>query len=278
MPSKRCRADLELSVNPASVREDAGETDIEVTVAVTDDTAVDADTYVLLSISGEGLNTRYLIGLTTLRIPAGEKRATETLTLTPINDDVIDADLPIVISGNAGGGKTVESTTLTLIDDDKDSQNIHLSVDIAELTRFDDATDITVTATLDGKVLNEATSFSLIIGDHPDLASDPNTDLDGDGDMDDDDATKDNREAQRDVDYSVTLASLTIPRNAVSGTATITITPQNQLPGTIRVASPDNDTDADAPGIQIADDGLTLSPVDIKIKKGGRCHGRCHYA
>ena len=70
-------------MNPASVREDAGETDIEVTVAVTDDTAVDADTYVLLSISGEGLNTRYLIGLTTLRIPAGEKRATETLTLTP---------------------------------------------------------------------------------------------------------------------------------------------------------------------------------------------------
>ena len=261
------QADLELSVNPASVREDAGETDIEVTVAVTDDTAVDADTYVLLSISGEGLNTRYLIGLTTLRIPAGEKRATETLTLTPINDDVIDADLPIVISGNAGGGKTVESTTLTLIDDDKDSQNINLSVDVAELTRFDDATEITVTATLDGKVLSEATSFSLIIGDHPDLADNPNTDLDGDGDMDDDDATKDNREAQRDVDYSVTLASLTIPRNAVSGTATITITPQNQLPGTIRVASPDNDTDADAPGIQIADDGLTLSPVDIKIKK-----------
>ena len=261
------QADLELSVNPASVREDAGETDIEVTVAVTDDTAVDADTYVLLSISGEGLNTRYLIGLTTLRIPAGEKRATETLTLTPINDDIIDTDLPIVISGNAGGGKTVESTTLTLIDDDKDSQNIHLSVDVAELTRFDDATEITVTATLDGKVLSEATSFSLIIGDHPDLADDPNTDLDGDGDMDDDDATKDNREAQRDVDYSVTLASLTIPRNAVSGTATITITPQNQLPGTIRVASPDNDTDADAPGIQIADDGLTLSPVDIKIKK-----------
>ena len=261
------QADLELSVNPASVREDAGETDIEVTVAVTDDTAVDADTYVLLSISGEGLNTRYLIGLTTLRIPAGEKRATEILTLTPINDDVIDADLPIVISGNAGGGKTVESTTLTLIDDDKDSQNIHLSVDVAELTRFDDATEITVTATLDGKVLNEATSFSLIIGDHPDLADDPNTDIDDDGDMDDADATKDNREAQRDVDYSVTLASLTIPRNAVSGTATITITPQNQLPGTIRVASPDNDTDADAPGIQIADDGLTLSPVDIKIKK-----------
>ena len=78
------QADLELSVNPARVREDAGETDVEVTVQVTDDTAVDADTYVLLSISPEGLNTRYLIGLPTLRIPAGEKRATETSPSPPL--------------------------------------------------------------------------------------------------------------------------------------------------------------------------------------------------
>ena len=261
------QADLVLSVNPANVREDAGETDVEVTVEVTDDTAVDADTYVLLSISPEGLNTRYLIVLTTLRIPAGAKRATETLTFIPINDDIIDEDLPVVISGHAGGSKTVESATIALIDDDKESKNINLSADIVELNRFGGATEITVTATLDGKVLNEATSFSLTIGDHPDLEAEPNTDIDGDGDMDDADATKDNREAQRDIDYAATLTTLTIPRNAVSGTATITITPQNRLPGTIRVASPDFDTDADAPGIQIQDDGLRLNPVDIKIRK-----------
>ena len=260
------QADLRLLVNPASVREDAGETDVEVTVEVTDDTAVDADTYVLLGVSQEGLNRRFYLGLTVLRILAGEKKAMGTLTLIPINDDIIDEDLPIVISGNAGG-KTVESATLTLIDDDKDSKNINLSVDIAELIRFDGETDITVTATLDGKVLNEDTSFSLIIGDHPDLEDDPNTDTDGDGDMDDADATKDNREAQRDVDYTATLATLTIPRKSASGTATITITPRNRLPGTIRMESPDKDTDADAPGIQIADDGLTINPVDIKIKK-----------
>ena len=258
------QADLVLSVNPASVREDAGETDVEVIVQVADDTAVDADTYVTLSISSEGLNTRFIIELATLRIPAGEKKATGTLTFTPINDEIIDEDLPIEISGNAGL-KTVESATIMLIDDDKDSQNIDLSVDIAELTRFDDATEITVTATLDGKVLNEETSFSLIVGDHPDLTSDPNTDTDGDGDMDEADATKDNREAQRDVDYTVTLATLTIPKRSATGTATITITPQNQSLGTIRIESPDNDTDA--AGIQIADDGLTLNPVDIKIKK-----------
>ena len=261
------QADLELSVNPARVREDAGETDIEVTVQVVDDTAVETDTYMLLNVSTEGLNSRFYIRLTALRILAGATEGTATISLIPINDDIIDADLPIVISGYAGGDKTVGSATITLIDDDKDSQNIDLSVDIAELTRFDDATDITVTATLDGKILNEDTSFSLIIGDHPDLTSDPNTDTDGDGDMDNADATKDNREALRDVDYAVTLATLTIPRRSVSGTTTITITPKNQLPGTIRIASPDFDTDADAPGIQIADDGLTLTPVDIAIKK-----------
>ena len=260
------QADLKLSVNPTSVREDAGETEIEVTVEVTDDTAVDADTYVLLSLSSEGLNTRFFIGLTTLMILTGEKKATETLTFIPINDDSIDEDLPIVISGNAGR-KTVEPATIALIDDDKESRNISLSADIVELNRFDGATEITVTATLDGKVLNEETSFALTIGDHPDLTDDPNTDTDGDGDIDDADATKDNREAERDLDYTVTLTRLTIPSNSVSGTATITITPRSRLPGTIRVASPDNDTDADAPGIQIEDDGLTLSPVDIKLKK-----------
>ena len=261
------QADYLLSVNPNSVREDAGATEIAITVEVTNDTAVDTDTYVLLSLSSEGLNSRFFIGLTTLMILSGEKKATETLTFIPINDDIADEDLPIVISGNAGGGKTVESATIALIDDDKESSSISLSADIVELNRFDGATEITVTATLDGKVLNEETIFALTISDHPDLTDDPNTDTDGDGDIDDADATKDNREAERDLDYTATLPTLTIPRNAISGTATITITPRSRLPGTIRVGSPDSDTDADAPGIQIEDDGLTLNPVDIKIKK-----------
>ena len=263
-PTATAQADYLLSVNSASVREDAGETDIEVTVEVTDGTAVDVGTYVLLGVSHEGINSRFYIRLTVLRILAGEKKATGTLTLIPINDDIVDEDLPITIHGNAGR-KTVESTTIMLVDDDKDSKNINLSADVVELNRFDGATEITVTATLDGKVLDEETSFSLIIGDHPGLENDPNTDIDADGDIDDADATKDNREAQRDLDYAVTLATLTIPKKSVSGRATITLTPRNRLPGTIRVESSDNDTDA--PGIQIEDDGLTINPVDIKIKK-----------
>ena len=261
--SGEAAANFKLSVNPSSVREDAGETAITVTVETTDDTVVATDTYVILGVSNEGLNSRFSIRLAgPIKIPAGAKKATGTLTLIPINDDEAKADLSIEISGTAG--KTVESATITLIDDDKDSQNIHLSVDIVELNRFDDATDIAVTATLDGKVLRQATSFALIIGDHP-LEATPNADIDEDGDMDDADATKDNREAQRDLDYTVKLARLTIPKNSASGTATITITPKSRLPGTIRLEAPDND--AVAEGIQIEEGGLTLKPVDIKIKK-----------
>ena len=261
--SGEAEAQLALSVNPASVREDAGETDVEVTVEVTDDTAVETDVFVLLGISEEGLNSRFRIRLTILRITAGEKRATGTITLFPVNDEIVDTDLPIEIRGKAGI-KTVEPTTLTLVDDDKDSHNIDLSADIVELNRFDGATEVAVTATLDGKVLRQATSFVLTIGDHPDLGPNPNADTNGDGTIDDADATKDNREAQRDLDYTVTLATLTIPRNKVSGRATITITPRNRLPGTIRVATPDSD--ANNAGIQIAN-GLTIRPLDIKMKK-----------
>ncbi len=249
------QTDLKLSVNPNSVREDAGATAITVTVEVTDDTAVDADTYVLLSVSSQGLNSRFNIRLTDLVIPAGKKKATGTFTIIPIDDESADEDLSIEISGNAGS-KTVKPTTITLIDNDKASKKISLSADIVELNRFDGATKIAVTATLDGKALNSATSFALTIGDHPDL----------DSPIDDAGATADNREAQRDLDYTVTLATITIPRNAVSGTATITVTPSRRgLPGTIRLGVPDRD--ADTEGIQLAVGGLTVSPVDIKIKK-----------
>ena len=247
------QADYKLSVNPSSVREDAGPTNIEVTVEVTDDTAVETDTYVLLGVSDEGFNSRFRLTLTALRIPAGKKKATGQLTFIPVDDRVVNdgGDLDITLSGNVGSGRTVEATTLTLIDDDKDSQNIHLSANIVELNRFDGATEIAVTATLDGKELRRATTFVLTIGDHPDLNATPNSEAA---------ATKDNREAQRDLDYTVTLAPLTIPRNSVSGTATITITPKNRLPGTIRVGSPTG-------RVEVGDDELTIHPVDLKIKK-----------
>ena len=105
--SGEAAANFKLSVNPSSVREDAGATDITVTVETTNDTVVATDTYVILGVSNDGLNSRFTIRLTnlSLRIPAGAKKATGTLTLIPIDDDKAEEDLPIEISGTAGADK-----------------------------------------------------------------------------------------------------------------------------------------------------------------------------
>ena len=76
--------DYVLSVNPGSVREDADATTVSVRVKTGNGVAVDADKYVLLSVSTEGLNTRFRITLPTLKIPQGGTDAEGTITFTPI--------------------------------------------------------------------------------------------------------------------------------------------------------------------------------------------------
>ena len=266
-------SDLELSVNPAIIREDAGKTDIEVTVEVTDDTAVDADTYVVLTVSFEGSFTRYLIELTTLRIPVGEKKATGTVTLYPVNDDIADEDLPIVLSGHAHGGKTVGSATITLIDDDKDSQNIDLSVDIAELTKEsireesirEDAgeTTIELKVTLtDASVEDETVNFAVLSAGAVLPSGDTVTET-----------------PLRDVHYTLAFGPpLTIPAGATEGTTTFTITPTNDTDaaqrGTIYIQITVGDVVATRTIVLLDDDtnsmniSLTAEPVAISEGAG----------
>ena len=78
------------------VREDAGETEIEVTArnyAGTQVETVEKDTYVTLGIKGpdncdSGLNSRYRITLPTLVIPADKSEATGTIIFIPIDDEL----------------------------------------------------------------------------------------------------------------------------------------------------------------------------------------------
>ena len=78
------------------VREDAGETEIEVTA--TKVKTIEKDTYVTLGIKSpdgcdSGLNSRYRITLPTLIIPADKSEATGTIIFIPIDDkDEEDCD------------------------------------------------------------------------------------------------------------------------------------------------------------------------------------------
>ena len=220
------------------VREDAGETEIEVTA--TKVKTVEKDTYVTLSIEGQegcdsGLNSRYRITLPTLIIPAGESEATGTIIFIPIDDklkgndehdegeegcDDSDEnksdegdDLVLQITGNAGGTHAVTTESfLRLIDDDKASTRISLWVSQSSLSKEAGATDIVVTAKLNGKELSKSLTFNLGIAE-----------------------SKSNH-AVRDIDYTVTnLGRITIPKNKASGQTTITIIPKNKGTGTIQL-------------------------------------------
>ena len=202
-----------LSVNPSSVREDAGGTDIEIKVEVGNDTAVEQNTSVplLMGTNQTGLNDRFGIAFPPLVIPKGEKEATGMIRFTPIPSDTPPHDDLLVTVRSVGG--VAGSTDIRLVDTDKTSTAISLSFSDATITKNDGATEIEVTATLDGKTLDDHVTFDLTID---------NAGADG------------STIARRDVDYTATLRPITIRRRQESATATITITPLNEGVGRIR--------------------------------------------
>ena len=112
--------DYVLSVNPGSVREDAGETNVTVRASVGNGEPVDGDKYVILSLgSTTGLNSRFRITLPTLRIADGETVGSGTIVFTPLEDEDSITDLPITIVGSAGSNEIVGSTEINLVDTDK---------------------------------------------------------------------------------------------------------------------------------------------------------------
>ena len=206
------KPDYTLSVSPTSVREDADPTNITVKVAV--DKPVPADVSVPLRFGSnqKGNNTRFRMAPPTLTIRKGQKEATETIRFIPVEstttpDDDILVRLVTQVGGKVGDRDVVEGATdIRLVDADKGSNYINLSFSPAELNKRDPATDIVVTATLDGEPLDETVSFVVTID--KDYESNPTA-------------------AERDKHYTARMTTITIRRNRISGRATINIDPLN---------------------------------------------------
>ena len=196
-----------LSVSPTSVREDAKATDI--TVKVSASAAVDKNTPVALQLATHqmGLDRFSVASYPTLTIPEGKKEATGTIRFAPIRDKTgPDDDLLVTI--RTKGASVDGSADIRLVDVDKESYYVNLSFSDAELNKRDPATDIVVTATLDGKPLDENLRFVLTIdkeyeNNNPTLA------------------------AERDKHYNARMATVLIRRGAIEGRATINIRPMN---------------------------------------------------
>ena len=113
---------ITLTVQPNTLGEGAGATDVMVTATLDGGTTVSAATTVTLSLGGTatGSGTDYSATAPTITIAAEAATGTATLRITPTNDDVVEGDEDIVVSGTATGGftGTVNSATVTLTDND----------------------------------------------------------------------------------------------------------------------------------------------------------------
>ena len=79
-------------------------------------------------------------------IAAGQASGTGTFTLSPVDDDVVEGDESIAVSG-ASAGLTVNSAHLTLADDDA-APSVDLSLSPSGVSEDAGATAVTVTASL----------------------------------------------------------------------------------------------------------------------------------
>ena len=143
---------LHLTATPARIAEGDPAVALTVTVRVRSGTAYDDDLQVNLELGGtaaRGVDYE-IAGSLSLRIPAGSVSASSRLSVTAVDDRLVEPEETIEIAGNAGVGYT--STAVVVIEDnDIPPARIWLTATPARLLESDDApTLVTVRATVDG--------------------------------------------------------------------------------------------------------------------------------
>ena len=245
------------SASPSWVDEDAGATDITVTVALDGTTQFTVGTPVTVQMidrpgvqNNAALGVDYTATTANATIPAGESSVTAVITLTPVDDSLSEDDeiarlsaKSTVFSGSTGKG-------VKIIDNDVEPGQVILTVAPDTVAESASSVQLNVTGTLDGvssRVVDTVVSLSLA----------------------DDTATAG-------VDYQAATATLTIPAGQMSATAQMTLTVLDDsiaegdetlevtgtVPGTITV-TPDEvvieDDDQEPTGISLT---VTTGPID----------------
>ena len=142
---------IELKVSPASVAENAGETDIMVTAAFPQgSTTLSTPTVVNVTLAAATAQTADFTPVQpfNVTIPASARSGTATFQFTPNDDTSMEGSETVTVSGTttASGITTVNPDTLTIIDNDAPPDTIELSVNPARVAENAGATGIMVTA------------------------------------------------------------------------------------------------------------------------------------
>ena len=140
-----------------------------------------------------------------LTIPARQTEATATFTLTPADDVTAAADETVAVGGTASlPWIAVEAATLDLLDNDEASTALLLTATPGTVAEGGGATQVTVTATLDGAARNVETEVTVTVSG-PDTAG---------------------------VEFAaIEPVPLTIAAGGASGSATFTLTPDRRRLG-----------------------------------------------
>ena len=90
-----------------------------------------------------------------VKIVVGEKKASTTLKLTPYDNEDDDGDRLVKVTAKASGEGEPGSADITIADDETPSTSITLSADTQTVNEDAGTTPVTITATLNGQVVEE---------------------------------------------------------------------------------------------------------------------------
>ena len=163
-------AAVTLSITPVEADESAQSVSIEVTAEFNGTTTLPVDAEVEVTTGGDTATAEddFEIATTTVTIPAGERQATATLSLTVLDDSLDEVDEALTITGSVTNltGQTVSPATFTILDNDSAPTGIGLSVMGFAVTEGGGATTLTVRATLlGGGTRLETTTVTLSLVD-----------------------------------------------------------------------------------------------------------------
>lgn len=214
-PTPTCTTGIMLSATPATLSEGASTVSIVITagwVSGTDTTSRDV-TYTIAFPTGVTTSPTTLTG--TVNIPAMTSSSTAvthaTLTLTGLDNTVIDSARNVTISGSVAGTSINVCDALIPITDNDNTVTLALSSGGSALSEVDEgsSTQVTVTASLPSGTTAPTSNTDLTIavgGDASDTAA-SGTDF-----------------------TAVTDFNLRIPANMLSGTANFTLASLNTIP------------------------------------------------
>ena len=240
-----------LTLSHTSVSEGAGTTSITVTGTLTGGDRLSGDTTIPVSVHGISLpaaeengeptvaatNDDYAAASVMLTIPAGGATGTATLEFTPTDDNLVEGDETVQVSG-IFQELQVTPAVLTIEDDDREPDGIELSATPGGVTEDDGEVQVQVTATLTGGGTRTSdTAVTLSVYDVSAMAG---------------------------ADYTAASGILLIiPAGQVSGTASLSVTLVNDdiYEGTETVAIRGSNED---PGLSVR--GVRISIADDEEK------------